>query len=763
MQTKNASYLANVLQTCIDHKSHKLGKLVQAHIFRTNQLSNTFLVNRLIELYSKCGHTTAARHLFDQMPLKNIFSYHAILDSYCKLNDLDNAFQVFDQMPERNPVSWNLVISMLSRNGLKEKALESYFFMRVSGFVPTHFTLASVLSACGGLANLRCGKECHGVAIKVGLDGNLYVGNALLGMYMKCESIADAVVVFKDLPEHNEVSFTAMMEGLVEANHIDEAFGMFRLMHRMGTVDCVSLSSVLGVCSKSAADEFLVSDGSEEKRYKMHGKQIHGLLIKLGFESDLHVNNSLLDMYAKHGYMECAEMLFNSMSEVSVVSWNVMIAGYGKQYDIERVTECMQRMQSCGFEPDDVTYVNMLAACLKSGDVETGLRIFNSMSLPSLTSWNAILSGFSQNEYHWEAVMLFREMQFRKVRPDRTTFAIILSCCAGMGLLEGGKQIHASLLKSDVSTDLYVASGMIGVYSKCGKIEAAKRIFNTVPQYDIVCWNSMLSGLSLNSLDKEAFTFFQLMLGKGMSPTEFSYATVLNCCSSLSSLSQGRQVHGLIVKNGYANDVYVGTGLIDMYCKCGDVDGARQFFDTMPCKNTVTWNEMIHGYAQNGRGEDAVRLFENMIEASFKPDCITFVAVLTACSHSGLVDIGLRIFDTMMQEHGVEPVSDHYTCVIDSLGRAGRFNEVEEIIDKMGCKDDPIIWEVLLSSCRVHANVKLARRAANELFRLDPTNSASYSLMANMYSSLDRWDDVEDVRGVMEELQVSKEPGYSWV
>ncbi|KAK4399469.1 Pentatricopeptide repeat-containing protein [Sesamum angolense] len=447
--------------------------------------------------------------------------------------------------------------------------------MGASGFLPTRFTLASVLSACGGLGHVECGRECHGVAIKLGLDRNLYVGNALLGMYVKCESIADAVAVFKDLPEQNEVSFTSMMEGLVEGDCIDEAFDMFRLMHRVGIIDCVSLSSVLGVCSKSAVEEFLVNDGNE-KGLKMHGKQIHGLVIKLGFEGDLHINNSLLDMYAKHGYMECAEMLFNSMLEVSVVSWNVMIAGYGKQYHKERAMECMERMRSCGFEPDEITYVNMLAACLKSGDVEAGLKIFNSMSLPSLTSWNAILSGYSQNEYHQEAVMLFREMQFRKVRPDRTTFAIVLSSCAVMGLLEGGKQIHAALLKAEFCTDLYVTSGLIGVYSKCGNIEAAKHIFNMVPQHDIVCWNSMLAGLSLNSLDKDALNFFQQMLGKGL-PTEFSYTTVLNCCSSLTSLLQGRQVHSLVVKNGHANDAYVGTALIDMYCKCGDVDGPDSF------------------------------------------------------------------------------------------------------------------------------------------------------------------------------------------
>ncbi|KAK6150171.1 hypothetical protein DH2020_017696 [Rehmannia glutinosa] len=586
------------------------------------------------------------------------------------------------------------------------RAVRIRCLMRSSGVVPNQFTFGSVLSACGGLGNVECGRECHGVAIKLGLSGNLYVGNALLGMYMKCESINDAVVVFKDMPEHNEVSFTAMMEGLVEADHIDEAFNMFRLMHRERIIDCVSLSSVLGVCSKSVVEDF---DGNEEKRHNTHGRQIHGLLVKIGFESDLRVNNSLLDMYVKHGHMERAEMLFKNMIEHSVVSWNVMIAGYGKQYDVERAMECMKRMQAYGFEPDEVTYVNMLAACFKSGDVETGRQIFNSMPFSSLTPWNAILSGYSQNEYHREAVMLFREMQFRNVKPDRITFAVILSSCAGVGLLEGGKQIHAALLKTEFFTDLYVASGLISVYSKCGKIEVAKLVFNKVPQYNVFCSNSMLEGLSLNSLDIEAFTFFQQMLCEGMSPTGFSYTTLLNCCSSLSSLSQGRQVHGLIAKNGHANDVSVGTALIDMYCKCGNVDGARQFFDLMPCKNTVTWNEMIHGYTQNGRGQDA-------------PFCIVY-----------------------------------------SLGRAGRFNEVEEIIEKMPYRDDSIIWEVLLSSCRVHGNVDLARRAASELFRLDPSNYAPYALLANMYSSLDRWDDVKDVRGVMEEWQVSKEPGYSWV
>ncbi|GFP95922.1 pentatricopeptide repeat-containing protein at4g20770 [Phtheirospermum japonicum] len=485
--------------------------------------------------------------------------------------------------------------------------------------------------------------------------------------------------------------------------------------------------------------------------------------MKLGFEKNMHVNNSLLDMYARCGYMERAEILFDGMTKVNVVSWNIMISGYGKEHKIETAIECLNRMRACGFEPDEVTYVNLLTDCLKSGDVETGLRIFNSMPLPSLTLWNAMLSGYSQNGFYKEALMLFREMQLENVEPDRVTFAVILSSCASMGFLESGKQIHAVLLNTEFCTDLYVATGLINVYSKCGEIESAKRIFNNLSKYDIVCCNSMLAGLSVNSLNNEAFSLFNRMRVNGLLPTEFSYAAILNCCSSSSSLSQGRQVHGSITKNGHVDDIYVGSALLGMYCKCGDVDGARRVFDTMPFKNTVTWNEMIHGYAHNGCGADAVDLFEKMIRNNSEPDSITLVAVLTACSHSGLVDDGLRIFDSMRREFGLEPSSDHYACVIDCLGRAGRFGEVEEIIEKMPCKDDPIVWEVLLSSCRVHGNVILGRKAADQLFRIDSSNAAPYVLLANMYSSLGQWDDVNDVRGVMEEWRVWKEPGYSWV
>lgn len=757
------THLANLLQFCIDKKAHLSGKILHGYIFRNGLSADTFLSNRLIEFYSKCGDTSTARHLFDKMPLKNIFSWHAMLDGYCKASKLKDAHEVFAAMPERNTVSWNTLISALVRSGFEREALDVYHLMNLEGFMPTNFTLASVFSACGAFVDVDCGRECHGVAIKIGLDKNVFVANALLCMYAKCRGIGDAIRAFGDLSIPNEVSFTAMMGILAESDRVEEAFRMFRTMHRTGIrIDSVSLSSVMGVCAKDGSGEFGITSESCGFPSSMHGQQIHGLTVKLGFERDLHLINSLLDMYAKKGDMTCAEVIFNNLPETSVVSWNIMIGGYGKKHDIEKALDYMQRMLYQGFEPDDVTCINMLVACIKSGDIEIGRRIFDRMLCPSLSSWNAIISGYSQNENHKEAIKLFREMQFRGVPPDRTTLSIVLSSCAGMGLLEVGKQLHAASIRALFHMDIYLASGLIGLYSKCHKIEMAKCIFTKMPELDIACWNSMIAGLSLNSLDKEAFSLFKQMLGKGLSSTQFSYAIILSCCANLSFFSQGRQIHAQIAKDGYMNDVFVGSALINMYAKCGDVDGAREFFDEMPFRNIVTWNEMIHGYAQNGRGEEAVSIYEDLIESGEEPDAIAFVAVLTACSHSGLVDMGIEIFNSMKLKHGVDPLVDHYTCIIDALGRAGRFHEAEVLIDRMPYKDDPIIWEVLLSSCRVHANESLGRRAAEELFRLDPQNSAPYVLLGNIYSSLGRWEEAKVVRKLMSDKQVSKNPGYSW-
>ncbi|XLR42772.1 hypothetical protein HN51_026799 [Arachis hypogaea] len=333
-------------------------------------------------------------------------------------------------------------------------------------------------------------------------------------MYAKCGLSGDVIRVFDDIDEPNEVTFTTMMGGLAQMNQVKEALEMFRLMLQKGVhVDSVSLSSILGVCAKGGFDEKDIGLCNQS-----HGKQVHTLSIKLGLEGDIHLSNSKLDIYSKIGDMDSAEKVFANVSRHSVVSWNVMIAGYGNKCNSEKAVEYLQRMQCCGYEPDDVTYINMLAACVKSGDVKTGRDIFDSMPCPSLSSWNAILSAYSQNADHEEALKMFRKMQFQYQLPDRTTLAVFLSSSAELGLLEAGKQVHAASQKFGFYEDEYVSSGLINVYSKCGKMECSKNVFNKLPKVDVVCWNSMIAGFSINSQDNEAFSFFKQMRQCGFYP-----------------------------------------------------------------------------------------------------------------------------------------------------------------------------------------------------------------------------------------------------
>ncbi|CAA6657982.1 unnamed protein product [Spirodela intermedia] len=575
-------------------------------------------------------------------------------------------------------------------------------------------------------------------------------------MYSKCGGSSTAVRIFNGLRRPNEVAFTAMMGGLVKDGSMAEALLLFSNMRKKGIhVDSVAVSCVLGACTRIAAEERC-----------FFGRQVHALVTKSAFDSDIHVGNSLVDFYAKSGDIGDAQKAFTSMHERNNVSWNILIAGYGNQGEIEKVKHLIDQMQALGFKPDEVTRASQLSACAKSGDVDSARQVFDRMPSPSLTSWNTILSIYSQREMHLEALELFKKMQQLSGVPfDRTTIAVALSACSGTGLLPFGKQIHGASTRRFLHGDLFVSSGLVDMYSKCGLIGLARQVFDRMPERDVVSWNSMIASLALHSCCREAFHLFHQMLAAGFRPTEYSYASVISSSARLSSLSQGRQLHGQTLKDGLCNDVFVGSSLIDMYAKCGGVEEARVFFDHMPSRNIVSWNEMIHGYAQNGGGGAAVELFEEMLQrgGEVRPDGVTLIAVLTGCSNSGMVDKATELLHSMERDLDLVPLADHYACAVDALARAGRFSEVRALIQKMPHEEDPIIWEVLLSACRVHGEEEMGRFAAERLFRLDPVNPSPYVLLSNIYAANGRWDQVAAIRRKMVDRGVAKNRGYSWI
>ncbi|CAN8231251.1 unnamed protein product [Cochlearia groenlandica] len=755
-------YLANLLRFCRDKRCRLSGKIVHGFIVRTGLHGDTYLCNRLLDLYCEFSDGDYVRKVFDEMPVKDVYTWNAFLTFTCKAGNLGEARKVFDEMPERDEVSWNNMISVLVRKGLDEKALVVYERMVSEGLRPNRFTLASVLSACSKVQDSITGMRSHGVAVKTGLDKNIYVGNALLSMYAKCGlMLDDGVRVFESLSEPNEVSFTAVIKGLAQENKALEAVHMFRSMCEKGVhVDSICLSNILNIFTSREACDLL----SETFRSVL-GRQIHGLALRLGLLGDIHLNNSLLETYANNKDMSSAALVFAEMHEVNVVSWNIMIAGFGQECRSDRSVEYLTKMRDSGFEPNEVTWINVLGACFRSGGVETGLSIFSSMPISCVSAWNAMLSGYCDHERYEEAINHFRQMQFQNLKPDRTTLSLVLSSCARLRFLEGGKQIHGVAIRANIVKNSHIVSGLIALYSECEKIEISECIFDDcVTELDIACWNSMIAGLRRNSLDTQALVLFRIMHQTGMViPNETSYAIVLGSCSRLCSLLHGRQFHGQVVKSGYVGDSFIETALLNMYCKCSEIDLGRKLFDTVLIKNTFIWNEMIHGYAHNGRGHEAVDIYREMISSGEKPGGITFVSVLTACSHSGLVETGLQILSSMQRDHGVEPGQDHYICIVDCLGRAGRLEDAETLAEATPYKDSSVLWEILLSSCRVHGNVSLAKRVTEKLIALDPSNSAAYVLLSNTYSSVRQWDEAGALQRLMNKNRVCKTPGRSWI
>ncbi|THU64303.1 hypothetical protein C4D60_Mb01t25030 [Musa balbisiana] len=346
---------------------------------------------------------------------------------------------------------------------------------------------------------------------------------------------------------------------------------------------------------------------------------------------------------------------------------------------------------------------------------------------------------------------------------NKFTASSALAATTAIPCLRHGKEIHCHIIRMGFESDAVVWSALSDMYAKCGSIDNARHVFDRTLDRDVVSWTAMIGRYFDGGRREEGFELFSDMLRAGVRPNEFTFAGVLDALSELAMEGPGRQVHGHMMRAGYDPHSFSASALVHMYSKCGNIDKARAVFEGMPKTDLVSWTSMVSGYAQNGHPEEAIRYFQLMLQSGTRPDHIAFVGVLSACTHAGLVDKGLEIFHSIKDEHGMEHTADHYACVVDLLSRAGRFEEAEEIMDKMPMKPDKFLWASLLGGCRIHKNVKLGEQAAEALFDIEPENAATYVTLANIYASAGLWDEVEKVRKTMDRRRVVKKPGSSWI
>lgn len=603
--------------------------------------------------------------------------------------------------------------------------------MIMLGTCPDHFTFPFILKACGELPSFHRGIAVHATICSNGFESNVFVCNALVAMYSRCGVLEGARQVFDEICQRgidDVVSWNSMVAAYVQNSEPSSALVLFAGMTESNPTrlpDVVSLVNVLPVCASLGM--------------LLPGKQVHGYAVRHELFVDLFVGNAIIDMYAKCGTMEEARRVFERMECKDVVSWNALVTGYAQ-----------------------------------SGNFDDALQLFEKMHAEKMTlnvvTWSAVIAGYAQRGCGIEALDVFRQMQLSGSEPNAVTIISLLSACAAVGALLQGKEIHAYVLRRLMKwnvDDLMVKNGLIDMYSKCKSANVARLIFNSVllAERNVVTWTVMIGGYGQHGDANDALELFSQMLQIGNPmPNAFTISCALMACVRLSALRFGKQIHAYVLRNCYeAAMLFIANCLIDMYSKCGDIDAARTVFDRMSQRNSVSWTSLMTGYGMHGRGEDALQVFDRMCKAGLVPDDVTFVVVLYACSHAGMVDRGIHYFRSMEKDFGVAAGVEHYACMVDLLGRAGCLGEVQELIKSMPMKPNSVVWVALLSACRIHANVELGEYAAGRLLELESENDGSYTLLSNIYANAGRWRDVARIRSLMKKTGIKKRPGCSWI
>ncbi|XWS17190.1 hypothetical protein CRYUN_Cryun33cG0047000 [Craigia yunnanensis] len=458
------------------------------------------------------------------------------------------------------------------------------------------------------------------------------------------------------------------------------------------------------------------------------GEKIHGLVAKSGLECDAYVINSLMDMYIQVGRVGYSKKLFDEMSERDVVAWNVLISGLVKCGRFEDAVNVFRLMRKGLVKPNEATVVSTLSACTALRRLELGKEIDN----------------FVREELELTTIM------------GNALLDMYCKC--------GCLDIAWKFFDEIPTKNVHCWTSMVSGYLNCGQLDEARDLFERSPVRDVVLWTAMINGyVQFNRFD-EAMKLFQKMQIQRVKPDKFVVVSLLTGCAQLGALEQGKWIHGYLNENRIVVDTIVGTALIEMYAKCGCVDKALEIFYGLSKKDTASWTSIICGLAVNGEASKALELFSEMKRTKEKPDGITFIGVLSACNHGGLVEEGREFFDSMSKVYQIEPKLEHHSCLIDLLGRAGLLAEVEKLIDDIPSENNEIIvplYGSFLSACRTYGNVEMGERVAQRLVEIESSDSSIHTLLANIYASADRWEDVTKVREKMKNLGVKKVPGCS--
>ncbi|KAK4256220.1 hypothetical protein QN277_009114 [Acacia crassicarpa] len=650
-----------------------------------------------------------------------------------------------------------------------------------------------LLKACIRSRNFELGKLIHRKLIESGLELDSVLLNSLISLYSKCGEWETALSVFQSMGNNirDLVSWSAMISCFAINNMEFDALVMFLDMLEHGLLpNEYCFTAAIRACSNA--------------RYVSIGHAIFGFVLKTGyFDSDVCVGCALIDMFAKGGSdIESARLVFEKMRERNIVTWTLMITRFAQLGCPGDAIDYFFRMLLSGYKPDRFTLtgvvsacaelgwlslgqqlhswtvrsglasdvcvgcslVDMYAKCSADGSVENSRKVFDRMPDHNVMSWTALITGYVQgNGQDQEAINLFYDMIQGHVAPNHFTFSSVLKACANLPDSRMGEQLHAQTVKLGLSSVNCVGNSLVSMYARSGRMECARKSFDILFEKNLISYNTLVDAFAKSFNSKEAFEFFHEIEHTGVEVNSFTFSSLLSGAASIGAIGKGEQIHARVLKSGFGSDLCVNNALISMYSRCGNIEAALQVFADMGDCNVISWTSIITGCAKHGFASKALELFYEMLEAGVMPNEVTYIAVLSACSHAGLINEGWRHFNSMYEIHGVVPRMEHYACMVDLLGRSGSLSEAIEFINSMAFKADALVWRTFLGSCQVHGNTELGEHAAKMILEQQPDDPAAYVLLSNLYASEGRWEDVAAIRKNMKQKNLTKEAGCSWV
>lgn len=808
--------LANLQQGTESERVHKtkehlkLVKSLHRDILKRGFESDVYVGNILIDVYAKCGSLLDARQVFENMPQRNVVSWTAMILGYAQTAECAEALHLYEQMQREGTVpNDQTFVGAL-------KACKSLVALEEGNKVSGNADVVQYLEQV---------RVIHSDILKSGSESAVFVATMLIDVYVKCGSLLDARVIFDEMTRADVVSWNAMIFGYVQMKQGEEAVKLYARMQQEGVVaDARTFVGALKACSclASSCEELHIHTRiAMEKRYLVLVKTIHSDIVKSGFMSDVFVSNMLVDAYVKCGSLVNARNVFDSMSSRNVVSWSSMILGYAQVEQGGEALNLYTRMQAEGVEPNDRTFVAALKACsslanisdkydaeqcsrlcpeqlavvhsdivkrgfetdvfvgtmlvdvlARCGDLPAARRVFDKISQQDVASWNAMILGYAQMEQGEKALQMYTQMQQRNIVPDSRTFVGVLKACTSLcsgggvgdgtsvklGCLEQVGVIHSDIVQSRFQSDVFLGNILVDVYAKLGDLVNARRVFETLPHRNVVAWTSMILGYAQMEEGEAALHLYAQMQLEGVQPNNRTVLGALKACGIVADLEQGKRIH----RYHQSTDVFLASTLIDMYSKCGSMDDAQQVFDTLTITDVVTWNALMSGYALRGDSENVFDLFHRMVQEGQQPDGCTFLTVLTACNHVGLVDKGQQYFEAMIRVKSIVPTIEHYSCLADLFARVGQVEKALRMVEAMPSEAPSKTWRCLLSGCQKWGMVELGRHIFDYAIGADKNDAAAYVLMSNIYTAAGMPEAVKEIQNMRVQACAWKKPGQSW-